>query len=425
MRRALIVLLSILLLIHTSNAVVIRVDIKGEINKGTSELVSTAFKKAEELNASAVLITIDTPGGLLNPTKDIVSMIINSRIPVITYVYPRGAFSASAGSFILIAGHIAAMANGTSVGSATPVTYGIEPRVENKTINYMARYMRSLAELRNRSSIVEKFVTEGISLTAQEAYRKGVIDVLADDIDELFEKIDGWTVDVNGKSVKIRVKDEEIIVVKKSIKSIILEVLTNPQIALILFLIGLYALIFGITSPGIGAEVFGAICLILSLIGFGSLSIDYIGIILIALGILFLILELLTPTHGVLSAASVVCIVLGILIVFKEPLMPKGFYKGIRLFMIGISIGITSFMTFVIIKIAKTRKMKLKVGRMEGEVGEVIEFRDGRGFVKIRGEIWSCVSDDELKPGDTIKVVGREGLTLKVKKWRENWRKRL
>ena len=419
MRKIALCILFLLFLIIPSSAVVVRVDVKGEINQGTVELINYAFEKAEKLNAKAVLITIDTPGGLLQSTKDIVSKILNSDIPVITYVYPRGAFSASAGSFILLAGHISAMANGTSVGSATPIVYGgyESKEAKNKTINYIASYIESIAEERGKpKEIVRKFVTEGISLTAKEAYEKGVIDVLADSIPELFEKIDGKNVVVKGKNVTLKLKNEEIVTVEKPVKAKILEILTNPQIAFILFLVGIYTLVFGLTSPGIGAEVVGAICLILALIGLGVLAIDYVGMILILLGIILLVVELLNPTHGVLGVASVVCIALGSLMLFKEPLMPKGFYEGFKFFVVGISLGFASFMTFAIIKVAQMRRMKVKVGKLEGEVGEVMEFKDGEGLVKVRGEIWKCISDEELKVGDKVTVVGREGLTLKVKR---------
>jgi len=232
----------------------------------------------------------------------------------------------------------------------------------------------------------------------------------------LFEKIDGRNVVVKGKNVILKLKDEEIVTVEKPVKAKLFEILTNPQIAFILFLVGIYALIFGLTSPGVGAEVVGAICLILALIGLGVLAIDYVGLILILLGIILLVVELLNPTHGVLGVASIVCIALGSLMLFKEPLMPRGFYEGFKFFVAGVSLGFASFMTFAIIKVAQTRRMKVKVGKLEGEVGEVIEFKDGEGLVKVRGEIWKCISDEELKVGDKVTVVDREGLTLRVKR---------
>ena len=405
-------LLLTLLILPTHGAVIVKVNIEGEINEGTVELIESAFKKAEEVNADAILIIIDTPGGLLISTKKIVSMILNSSVPVITYVYPPGAFSASAGSFILIAGHIAAMANGTSVGAATPVVVG-EGRVENKVIEYVASYARSIAEIRNRpADVIEKFVTQSLSLSAREAYEKGVIDVLADSPNELFQKIDGWT--VNGKTLNL--KDVEVISVKGSFKAELLSIITNPQVAAILLIIGIYSLIFGLMNPGIGMETLGVICIILSLFGLGAINIDYLGIALILIGIILLILELLTPTYGILGLASVICIVLGSIMLFKEPLMPKDFYRTFPMFVGGVSLGIASIMTFVILKVAQLRKLKRK-DSMINEVGKIIEFSEGEGLVKVRGEIWKCKSDEELNKGDTVVVVGREGLTLIVRKY--------
>jgi membrane-bound serine protease (ClpP class) len=166
----------------------------------------------------------------------------------------------------------------------------------------------------------------------------------------------------------------------------------------------------------LGAEIVGVVCLVLALIGLGVLNIDYVGLVLILIGVVLLVVELLNPTHGVLGIASVVCIALGSLMLFREPLMPKGFYEGFKFFVIGVSLGFASFMTYAIIKVTQIRRVKVKVGRIEDEKGEIIEFKDGKGLVKVRGEIWSCVSDEDLCAGDSVIVTGREGLTLRVKR---------
>lgn len=411
-------LLSLLSAEAVEAAKVVEVDIKGDINEGTAIQVSNAFKLAEEVNADAVLIVIDTPGGLVTSMKSIVTEILQSDIPVITYVHPPGAFSASAGSFILISGHIAAMSNGTSVGAATPITpIGA---AENKTINYLANYAKSIAEVRGRPvDIAERFVTEGLSLTAREAYEKGVVDVIADSKGELFSKINGKEVDVNGRKIVLHFETVEIVKAEKPLKASIFEILSNPQTASILFLIGLYGLIFGLTSPGVLPETIGAICLILSLIGLGVLSVNLLGIVLILLGILFLIAELMTPTYGILGIASILCVTLGAITLFNEPLMPKDFYTTFPTLIAGIVLGLAGIVTFFLIKIAQLRKVRKKVGgeALVGERGEVISFQNGKGFAKVRGEIWTFESEDELKPGDKIVVVGRDGLILRVKRF--------
>ena len=416
MLRVVLAALIVLLISSSAQAAkVIEIDISGEINHGTAVQVSDAFQMAKDVKADAILVVIDTPGGLVSSMKDIVTDILQSSIPVITYV-PPGAFSASAGSFILISGNIAAMSNGTSVGAATPITpLGA---AENKTINYLANYAKSIAEARHRpADIAEKFVTEGLSLTASEAYRTGVVDAIANSKDELFSRINGRAIDINGKKVILNFETVEIVKAKKPLKANIFEVLSNPQIASILFLIGLYGLIFGLTSPGVLPETVGAICLILSLIGLGVISINLLGIILILLGILFLIAELMTPTYGILGIASILCVTLGAITLFNEPLMPETFYSSFPMLIAGISLGLAGVVTFFVVKIVQLRKVRKKVGgeAIIGEKGEVVAFQSGKGYAKVRGEIWMFESDEELSPGDKIVVVGREGLTLKVK----------
>ncbi|WP_457549142.1 NfeD family protein [Archaeoglobus sp.] len=414
MRRTLTVILILLFAISQAKALIVEIDIKGEINQGTVELVKQGFDLAEREKAQAVLIVLDTPGGLLSSTKEIVSMIMNSEVPVITYV-PKGAFSASAGTIILLAGHISAMANGTCLGSATPV--GLSEEEKNKTINYVASYLESIAEARGKpKEIVRKFVTEGLSLTAREAYEKGVIDVLADSREELFEKVNGWKVNVNGKVIKLHLKGERIVKVSNSLKSEIEGLLSNPIVVFLLLLVGIYALIIGFSTPGIGLEVFGIVCLILALFGLHAINFDYLGLVLIIIGAILLFLELFTPTHGILAVASIVFIVIGSVMLVKEPLMPKDFYRSFLYLVAGMSLGMASFMSYAVIKIFQTRKMKVRVGEVVGEVGEIIEFSNGNGFVKVRGEIWRCKSDEELKKGDEVFIVRREGLTLWVKR---------
>lgn len=413
--RALIILLAILFVIQNANALIVEIDIKGEINQGTVELVKLGFDVAKERDAKAILIVLDTPGGLLSSTKEIVSTILNSEIPVVTYV-PKGAFSASAGTIILLSGHISAMANGTSIGSATPIGF-VSEEEKNKTINYVASYLESIAEIRGKpKDIVRRFVTEGLSLTAREAYEMGVIDVLANSKDELLNKIDGRVVNVNGKNVTLKVKGDEILKVGSSIRSEIIGFLSNPMVVFLLLLVGIYALIIGFSTPGVGLEVLGVICLILALFGLQVIEFDYLGMALVLIGVILLILELFMPTHGILAVASIILIVIGSMMFIKEPLMPKDFYLKFVYLLAGISLGLASFMTFAIVKIFQSRRIKARVGEVVGEVGEIVEFEGGKGFVKVRGEIWSCRSDEDLEKGDEVVVVKREGLTLWVKR---------
>lgn len=403
-------------LISTASAVEIGfIKIEGEITEGTYITVENAYKKAEERDFDMLLVEIDTPGGLLSSTQKIVSLFMNSEIPIIIYVN-KGSMCASAGTVILLSAHIAGMANGTAIGAATPVTTS-GTAVENKTINYIASYVKDLANARGRNpEIAERFVTEALSLTAKEAYELKVIDVLADSREELLAKINGMMVVVAGKEVLINTTNYKLLEIEKPIQAVLYDLISNPQIAVILLLLGVYLLIFGLTSPGMMAEVIGAILLILAFAGLGVLNVNYAGIFLILLGIIFLIAELLTPTYGALAVASIVSITLGVLMIFEEPMMPKEFYEFFPKFALGIGFGIASFMTFVLIKIIKIRRKRSPIGEVTGLRGEVIEFRNGKGFARIRGEIWRIESKDDLKIGDEIVVLERDGLNLRVKK---------
>ncbi|MCQ4153304.1 MAG: nodulation protein NfeD, partial [Archaeoglobi archaeon] len=186
--------------------------------------------------------------------------------------------------------------------------------------------------------------------------------------------------------------------------------------ALILLLLGIYLLIFGLSSPGMMAETVGAMLLILALAGLGVINVNYAGVFLIILGIIFLIAELLTPTYGLLGTASVISITLGALMIFEEPMMPKEFYEFFPKFAIGIGLGLASFMTFAIIKILKVRRRRSQIGEMVGLRGNIIEFKNGKGFARIRGEIWSVESEENLRSGDEVVVVERDGLKLKVRR---------
>jgi membrane-bound serine protease (ClpP class) len=247
-----------------------------------------------------------------------------------------------------------------------------------------------------------------------------VIDVVADSREDLFKSLDGRTVSVGGQVRTLSFSSYEILKINKPIQASIYEVISNPQLATILLLLGIYLLIFGLTSPGMLAETAGAICLVLALAGLGVIGVNYLGLVLVVLGVIFLVAEIMTPTYGILGAASVICVTLGALILFQEPLMPRSFYETFPRLIGGIAIGMASIMTFLIIKISKLRKKESRVGEVVGEEGEVIEFKHGKGMAKVRGELWKIECDEELTEGDRILVIQRDGLKLKVKKVEEN-----
>ncbi len=414
-----LLLIALIFLTYPACAEILEYRIEGTVNEGTYIAVTEVIEKAERDGYSAVLLVIDTPGGLVTSTEKIISKIFDSKVPVLAYV-PPGAFSASAGSLIVISTNVAGMANGTSIGAATPITTGFEePKVEEKIVNYLASYAKSIAEKRGRNATaIERFVTHAYSASAMEAYRYEIIDVLADSKSEFLKKADGIEVETSEGKTVLRTSGERIEVYEESLKVKIYNLISSPELASILLIIGIYGLIYGLTSPGMGAEVLGAICLILALFGLGVINVNYMGVILILLGILFLVAELLTPTYGVLGAASVVCIVLGTLMLYQEPLMPRDFYQSFTMLVGGLGLGIGAVMTFGIIKVLQIKKAKKRVGAeaLIGKKGKVVSFSDGEGMAKFNGELWKIVSQEELREGDTVVIVGREGLILVVKK---------
>ncbi len=414
---ALLALLLLMPTVHAAELKVAKVDITGEINEGTYLTLQHAYDVAVREKCDVLFVVLDTPGGVLSSTKKIVQLFLNSDIPVVVYV-PKGAMCASAGSIILISSHIATMANGTAVGAATPVMVGVTSKtVENKTVSYLAGYVYDIARSRGRDAeVAKKFVTQALTLTAREAMEKGIINYLADSESEAIRKLNGSIVDVNGRKVTIEFDSYRVVQINHPLQANIYNIISSPQLAAILLLLGIYLLIFGLTSPGILPETIGAICLVLALAGLGVIGINYLGALLIVLGIIFLIAELSTPTYGVLGAASVICMVIGLLVLFKEPLMPESFYDAFPKFAVGVGVGFGGIMTFMLVKVAQIRRKKSSVGEVVGETGEVLEFSNGKGFARIRGEIWSIESEDKLKKGDEVEVLERMGLKLKVRK---------
>ncbi len=409
MKRLLALLLLLALISKAAALQIVLVRVEGEINEGTYITLSHAENVAYS-TSSVLLVELDTPGGLLSSTKKIVQLFLNSRVPVIVYV-PKGAMCASAGSIILLSADVAAMANGTAIGAATPV--GVGGAADEKVKNYLASYVRDIAREKGRNpDIAERFVTEALSLTAEEALEEGVIDVLADSMKELLAKIDGRTI----RGVKLDFSSYSVIQTDEPLQAKLYGMISNPQLAVILLLLGIYLLIFGLTSPGVLPETAGAICLLLALAGIGVLNVDLLGVALLLLGLLLLIAELMTPTYGVLGAASVICVVLGLLLIVREPLMPQSFYDSFTKLVLGVGTGFAAVMTFALVKIAESRRKRSVVGEVVGERGEVIDFSNGRGFAKVRGEIWQIESEDALQKGDEVLVVAREGLRLRVRR---------
>ena len=402
--------------------------IEGTITEGTSLEVVEGLREAEEMGVEAVLVELDTPGGLVDSTLKITEAILNSELPVITYVTPKGAIAASAGSFILVSGNIAAMAPGTTTGAAMPVEIGMEGRkpADEKTIKFYAGHVESIAASRGRNATqAKRFVTENDVLNGNTALERGIIDLIAEDETELLNKVDGMTVKIGTENRTLATKNASLYIKEKSVRSYLLETLSNPQIAFILLMVGMYGLIFGFMSPGTYVpEMIGAICLILSLYGMGLFEVNMFGVLLIIIAVILFIAEALTPTFGILTTGGAVCLIIGALILPKEPFLfnPQSeWFEGFLLTIIGVVVATAVFFFFAIGAVLKVRKRRAKVGAEE-LIGKVTraetEINEEKGTIKIRGEIWNArtLDEEKIKEREKVEIVDREGLTLIVKR---------
>ena len=399
--------------------------IEGTITEGTALEVVEGLREAEDMSAEAVLLELNTPGGIVDSTRKITEAILNAQTPVITYVTPKGAIAASAGAFILVSGNIAAMSPGTTTGAAMPVAIGIEGRkaADNKTIKFYAGHVESIAASRGRNATqAKRFVTDNDVLNENTALERGIIDLIADDETELLNAVDGMTVEVDGENRTLATADTSLYIKKKSTRSSVLNLLGNPQIAFILFMVGIYGLIFGFMSPGTYVpEMIGAICLILALYGMGLFGVNMFGVLLLVIAVILFIAEALTPTFGILTMGGVVCLIIGALILPKEPLLfnPEWF-RGFLLTILGIAGASAVFFIFALGAVLKLRKRSIKVGGEEliGQVTKAeTEITEEKGTIKLHGEIWNARTQaGEIEEGAKIEILAREGLTLFVKR---------
>ncbi|HDS45386.1 MAG TPA: nodulation protein NfeD [Methanomicrobia archaeon] len=404
------------------------IRIEGTISEGTVLDIIEGLQEAEQLGAEAVLIELDTPGGLVSSTLKITEAILNLDVPVITYVAPRGAIAASAGAFILVSGNIAAMAPGTTTGAAMPVEIGIEGRqaADNKTINFFAGHIESIAASRGRNATqAKRFVTDNDALNENLALERGIIELIANDETDLLAKLDGMNVTIAGENQTLATKDAIIHRKERTIRSTLLETLSDPQIAVILLLVGIYGLIFGFMSPGTYVpEMIGAICLILALYGIGLFEVNVFGVLLIIVAVLLFIAEALTPTFGILTTGGAVCLIIGALILPKEPFLvspESGWFEGFVLTVLGVAIASALFFFFAVGAVLKSRKRRAQVGAEE-LIGRVTKaestITEDKGTVKLRGEIWNAraAAGETIPEGVKVAIVDRDGLTLLVKR---------
>ena len=406
--------------LNAQNVYTITVD--GAINPATYDYINDAVSAAAEADAECLVIFLNTPGGLLKSTRMIVSEFLNSPVPIIVYVAPGGAQAASAGVFITLAAHIAVMAPGTNIGAAHPVTLGEQQDsvMLEKATNDAAAFIRTISEKRNRNvSWAEDAVRKSISITETEAQRENVIDTIAANLDELLGIIDGTVVETSLGIVTLETRGASIKAIEKSFQQNILDILSDPNIAYILLMLGIYGLLFELYNPGsILPGIVGFICLVLAFYSMHTLPINYAGLALILFAIVLFILEIKVVSHGLLTIGGVISLALGsIMLIQKESILE---IVTISWEVIIITVLLSAlFFIFAIGMGIKAQKRKPTTGMQGiiGEHGEAISDLRPDGSVKVHGEIWNAVSlDGALKRGTKITVAEIENLVLKVHK---------
>ncbi len=419
---------------------ILLLEVDGAIGAATSDYIERGLERARVGDAELVVLQMDTPGGLDLAMRDIVQAILASPVPVAGFVAPSGARAASAGTYILYACHVAAMAPGTNLGAATPVQIGGLPKsagpegkpspgadsetketqpeadaMDRKLVNDAVAYIRGLAQMRNRNADwAERAVRSAASLPAEEALSLEVIDLVASNIPDLLRQLNGYEVQINQQSRILETSGRTVTRVEPDWRNRLLSVITDPNVAYILLLIGMYGLFFEFANPGyILPGVAGAICLLLALFAFHILPINYAGLGLLALGILFMLAEAFVPSFGALGIGGMIAFVMGSVMLFDE----DGGELAVSLPLIGsfalISAGF--FMGFIGMAI-KARQRPVVTGReeMRNAVGVVLEDFQGEGRIRVHGEVWTARSAQRLKQGQRVQVTAVDGLVLNI-----------
>jgi membrane-bound serine protease (ClpP class) len=415
-------------------------EVDGVIGPSIADYVVHELGAARPDQVRLIIVRMNTPGGLDTSMRQIISAILGSPVPVATYVAPNGARAASAGTYIAYASALAAMAPGTNIGAATPVQFGGNPALPSdrnqqkeqkqqeaksgepadaetrKAVNDAVAYIRSLAALNDRNADwAAEAVRSAASLPASEALSLHVIDVIADDVPDLLRKIDGRTVKVAGKPQQLTTADLDVVVVPPDWRTELLTLVTNPNVAFILLLIGVYGLIFEFLNPGaVAPGLIGAISLLIALYALAFVPINYAGAALVLLGVVLMVAEAHVGAFGALGVGGIAAFVIGSLMMF--PAHTPGFNLSMGV-VAGAAIGSAALLLLVLAALLRSRRRPVVTGSeaLIGAEGETVSWQNGEGRVRVKGEIWLARSDASLAAGSRVTIVGRDGLVLRVK----------
>lgn len=405
------------------------IKLEGTVNPIISEHIVKSIEKANREKAQFIVLKLDTPGGLLSSMREIIKAILSSEIPVVVYTYPKGAQAASAGGFIMLSAHIAAMAPGTEIGAMHPVSPALnfgqkdedgknqDGVMEKKVLNDIVAYGRSIAQKRNRNvDWTVRAIKEAISSTYLEAKKMGVIDIIAEDMNDLLIKLHEMNIDINGKRLSLDTNHISEVAYEMDWKQRYLNYFADPQVVFVLFIIAVIGVWMEFKNPGmIVPGVIGAVSFFIFLMAIRVLPINFAGLALIILAIVLFVLELKIVSYGLLTIGGIISFVVGSMILFDSPL--PGFQIPISS-IIGVVIFLLIFIFIVVRAILVVHRGKVSTG-MQGlidETGIALGDFSKRGKIMIHGEIWNASADEEIKKDDDVVVIDSNRMTLKVKK---------
>jgi membrane-bound serine protease (ClpP class) len=402
-------------------APIFTIEVDGIINPATAKFITDSIDQAAQQGGQCLIIQLDTPGGLMDSMRLIVKKILASHIPIIVYVAPKGARAASAGVFITMAAHIAVMAPGTHIGAAHPVTLGAEGKesktMMEKVVNDAVADIKATTKTRGRNvDWAEKAVRKSVSITEEEALKLNVVDLISSDLQDLLTKIDGRVVKYDGATRTLLTKGMQPRSIQMSWRDRLLDIISNPTIAYIFLMLGIYGIFFELSSPGaILPGVVGGIFLILAFYALQMLPVNYAGLALIFFGIILFIAEIKVVSHGVLAIGGVISLLLGSMMLFQSPVE----YMRVSLSVIIPAVMVSAaFFIFAVTKAIDARLKKPTTG-MEGLIGEegiATASISPEGKISIHGEFWNAISDQSIERGEKVQVIGVTNLKLKVKK---------